>query len=349
MTASAIISGTIATLAEVGSSIGAGAATVGSAVAEGATAAGGAIADAAVTTGSAIADAAAATADTVGGIFTAGTEAGAAEGGTDAFVEGAIDATAENVADAAVNTGAAAEGLPEALAATGGTDAVVEGAIDATAENVADEAVNTGAAAEGGGIPWKEGLALGGLVGSAASGIYGGVSSHQAGKAQQKAYDAAAEAEMQEAANEASSLYRQAGIEDVKAAVSQISGEKEAEKRSRVLAADIGQMYADYAGNGLMVDGASKDTLGAALRTEVAEAQSDIDTIRDNAAMNVWTSQANAANYRTSALNRLYSGSNKASTYRTMGSTARSSGRTALGTSLLSAGGSLLSGGAKFL
>lgn len=73
------------------------------------------------------------------------------------------------------------------------------------------------------------------------------------------------------------------------AAVEQLRGEQEAERRARLMSYDIGSQYANYAGNGLMVDGSGKDTLGDVLRTTVTEGEEDIKTIRDNAAMNVWT------------------------------------------------------------
>jgi len=93
---------------------------------------------------------------------------------------------------------------------------------------------------------------------------------------------------------------RQAAIEQQKAGIAQIQAEQEAEQRSRAMAADIGAVYAGYAGNGLLVDGAG-GTFGNVLKTTVAEAQADISTIRDNARMSIWEHQSNAESLITSA------------------------------------------------
>jgi len=156
--------------------------------------------------------------------------------------------------------------------------------------------------------------------------IYGGVSAYQSGKAQQAAANEAAQnaltasqmqadAARQQAQAEADEYSRQARLEEARAGIEQIQGEQEAEKRSRQLASSVGSLYANYAGNGLLVDGNPSDTLGAALRTEVAEGQADISTIRDNTAINVWTRQSNALSLKTSAANALTAGHNAASSY----------------------------------
>lgn len=99
------------------------------------------------------------------------------------------------------------------------------------------------------------------------------------------------QAEAQNAA--AADSARLAGIEDQKAGIAQIQAEQEAERRSRMLADDIGSVYAGYAGNGLLVDGGG-GTFGNVLTTTVEEAQRDISTIRDNGRMSVWEHQSNA-------------------------------------------------------
>lgn len=164
--------------------------------------------------------------------------------------------------------------------------------------------------------------AIAGLIASAAGGGYSAYSSYQQGKAQETANRAAAEEAM-----------RQAELENERAGIAQLAGEQEAEKRSRQLAAAIGAEYATWAGNGLMVDGRGKDTLGSVLSTTVAEAEADISTIRDNAAMEVWGHQSNAAALRASAANSLIAGRNA--------SAAGTTGAVAGG---ISTGGSLLSG-----
>lgn len=167
------------------------------------------------------------------------------------------------------------------------------------------------------------------LAGAATSAVgagYSAYSSHQQGKAaNQQARAEAAEAE------------RQARLENKRAEIAQIQGEQEAEKRSRILAADIGSTYANFAGNGLLVGGAGKDTLGSVLTTQAAEAQSDISAIRDTTAMNIWTHQANASSLIASAGNRRIAGRN-----------ARRAGNTQAWGSLLSGGGGIAMGAGSY-
>ena len=146
-----------------------------------------------------------------------------------------------------------------------------------------------------------EAVVIAGMVATIAGAGYSAYSQHQQGKAANTAAKAAA-AESE----------RQAQLENERAGLAQIQGEQEAERRSRQLAADLGATYANYAGNGLLVDGAGKDTLGSVLKTQVAEGQSDISTIRDNTALNVWTHQSNAASLLASAANQRISGRNAA-------------------------------------
>lgn len=142
-------------------------------------------------------------------------------------------------------------------------------------------------------------VAVAALIATAAGGGYSAYSSYQQGKAQETANKAqAAESE------------RQAQLENERAAIAQIQGEQEAQKRSRQLAFDIGSTYANFAGNGLLVDGSPKDTLGSVLKTQVAEGQADISTIRDNTSLNVWTHKSNAASLIASAANQRIAGKN---------------------------------------
>lgn len=144
-------------------------------------------------------------------------------------------------------------------------------------------------------------MLIAGMITAIAGGAYSAYSSHQQGKAQQ----AQAKAEAEE-------MNRQAKLSEERAAIAQLQGEQEAEKRSRALAADIGSTYANWAGNGLLVDGAGnmKDSLTSVVNTQTAEAQADISTIRDNTAINIWEHQSNAASARASALNRQVYGKN---------------------------------------
>jgi len=196
---------------------------------------------------------------------------------------------------------------------------------------------------------------IGGLTTAAAAAgaglsTYEGISAYRQGRAQASQLRGAAAAAQAEADAAAAEQERQARIEAAKAGIAQIQGEQEAERRSRVLANDIGSMYANYAGNGLIVDGTAKDTIGAALRTQVGEAESDISAIRDNAAMDVWTHQANAASHRASAKNARIAGRNQAALYLSQAKDARRSGRNSMlasfGKAGLQIGGLALTAGA---
>lgn len=140
---------------------------------------------------------------------------------------------------------------------------------------------------------------MAGMVASAAASGYSAYSSYQQGKAQRTAAEA-----------EAAEGERQARLENERAGIAQTQGEQEAERRSRILAADIGSTYANFAGNGLLVNGSAKDTVGSVLSAQVREAQSDVSAIRDTTSLNVWTHQANAASLLATAANRRIGGRN---------------------------------------
>lgn len=165
---------------------------------------------------------------------------------------------------------------------------------------------------------WATSLAVVADVAMIAGTAYSAYAEHEQGKAQEQQYKAQA-AEQQ----------YQAQLEMERAGIAQVQGEQAAEARSRLLAAEIGSNYAAWAGNGLLVDGAGGlDTFGSVLTSSVAEAQTDISTIQDNAAINVWTHQANASSLIAGAKNNLVAGKNA----RTV------AGYNALGTSLSGAG-----------
>lgn len=240
-----------------------------------------------------------------------------------AAVGSALGSAASAVGSAAVAAGSAvASGIGSVGAATLGTAGVTAAADSAAAYTV-------------GGLVAAQSLASAGLS------AYEGVSSYQQGKAEAATLKDQAEAAEAEARGKANEMNRQASLEDIRAGIAQVGGEREAEKRSRLLAQDIGSMYADFAGNGLLVDGSSKDVVGAALRTQVGEAQSDISTIRDNSAMEVWTHMANASSYRASAANALTAGHNQATVLRSQAKSARKRGRSGLAMGLGKAGLSL--------
>ena len=116
-------------------------------------------------------------------------------------------------------------------------------------------------------------------------------------QAQSQLYQAQAESYAQQA-NENRML---AKVENEKAGIAQVQGERLAETRSRALASEIGGIYAGYAGNGLLVDGNEDDTFANVLKSSAAEAQHDITTINDNTAISVWDHQMNRRAYLANA------------------------------------------------
>ena len=124
--------------------------------------------------------------------------------------------------------------------------------------------------------------------------------------AQMQKENAKAQAEIQRRQAEAyemqaKDLERQSQIEQEKGALAQLQAEQEAEQRSRVLASDIGSLYANAAGNGLLVDAGSNDTFAHVLTSTVGEAQRDISTIKDNARISIWEHDSNAKSLLVSA------------------------------------------------
>ena len=100
--------------------------------------------------------------------------------------------------------------------------------------------------------------------------------------------------------------------------------------------------YADAAANGLLVSGSEGDAFGNVLKTQVTESQADVETMRANTAMNVWSREEaarsnlfSARQSRSAAEDSLFS----AREYRRQGRSAYRAGIT-------SALGTYLSGGA---
>ena len=145
------------------------------------------------------------------------------------------------------------------------------------------------------------GLAIAGIVAMVAgagvsiwSGYQANAASKTAANQQRAAADAAAQSQRMAADAQAQQLRDQAALagiqadtEDKKAGVAQAQGEIEARRRSLQLAADIGNAYAQFAGNGLLVDGGN-DSLGALLTAQTREAAQDVGIIRTNAENAVW-------------------------------------------------------------
>ena len=181
-----------------------------------------------------------------------------------------------------------------------------------------------------------------GLIGTAISAGYGAWSANQQGKAQAAEIkrqsqlqadnirrQAAAEAEaqraqsrmferqgmmdMMEAGKEkfrADEEMRQGEIAQEKANIEQSKGEREAARRSRILAQEIGEQYAQFAGNGFAVDANPNDTFGAIIRSSATEGQADISTILDNAKMNQWTFEEEKRTQQRNAANSLQGANN---------------------------------------
>lgn len=194
-------------------------------------------------------------------------------------------------------------------------------------------------------------LGIGAMTAMGAEAGIKAYSAYQQGKEGERRAKSEAEIQMKQAQAynlQAADLERQARHEEAKAGIAQIQAEQEAERRSRLLAADIGSAYANFAGNGLMVDGGSGDTVGSVLTTTAAEAARDISTIRDNGRMNVWEHQSNAKSLMTSAeTNRISAQSSLIGAKSTLksGKYARRAGVTSAVGELIGATGGLLKTG----
>lgn len=181
-----------------------------------------------------------------------------------------------------------------------------------------------------------------GLIGTALASGYAAYSSNQAGKEQaaniqrQSKIDAAnimrqanaqAEAQRAEARQaerqsimdmldssrekfRADEELRQGEIAQEKANIEQMKGEREAARRSRLLAQEIGEQYAQFAGNGFAVDASPTDTFGAIIRSSTIEGQADISTILENAKMNQWTFEEEKRTQQRNAANSLQGANN---------------------------------------
>lgn len=116
-----------------------------------------------------------------------------------------------------------------------------------------------------------------------------------------------------EASNEkfkADEEMRQGEIAQERANLEQLKGEREANKRSRQLAQEIGSQYANFAANGIAVDASPTDTVGSVIKSTVAEGQADISTILENAALNQWTFEEQKRSMQRSALGSLMGANN---------------------------------------
>lgn len=141
------------------------------------------------------------------------------------------------------------------------------------------------------------------MVAGAGVSIYSGYQANSAAKksanmqtdaanAAANAQRMAADAQAQQLRDQAALAGVQASVEDKKAAVAQEQGQIEAQRRMVQLSYDIGNMYAQYAGNGLLVDGGN-DTLGQLLTANTREAAQDVGIIKSNTENSVWEHSMN--------------------------------------------------------
>lgn len=168
-------------------------------------------------------------------------------------------------------------------------------------------------------------------------------STYQQGVAQKEANEANAKiAANQAAAQEAQAAEyeRQAALEKEKAGLDQLQGEQEAANRMRQRAAQIGSTYATAAGNGLLVSGSETDTFANVLKSQNVEDMADINTIKANTAMQVWSREEEARSMLFAADQARYGVSNSlisSSNYRSQAKSAYNNGI------LSAAGGALTS------
>ena len=135
----------------------------------------------------------------------------------------------------------------------------------------------------------------------------------EAQRAQARQFERTSLMDMMEAGNQkfrADEELRQGEIAQEKANIEQMKGEREAARRSRLLAQEIGEQYAQFAGNGFAVDAGPTDTFGAIIRSSTTEGQADISTILDNAKMNQWTFEEERRTQQRNAANSLQGANN---------------------------------------
>ena len=125
----------------------------------------------------------------------------------------------------------------------------------------------------------------------------------EAQRATARQYERQSLMDMMEAGNQkfrADEELRQGEIAQEKANIEQLKGEREAARRSRLLAQEIGEQYAQFAGNGFDVAASPTDTFGSIIKSSVTEGQADISTILENANMNKWSFEEEKRTHRRS-------------------------------------------------
>lgn len=135
----------------------------------------------------------------------------------------------------------------------------------------------------------------------------------EAQRAQAREFDRRSTMDLLEAGNQkfrAGEELRQGELAQERANIEQLKGEREAARRSRLLAQEIGEQYAQFAGNGFAVDANPTDTFGAIIKSSATEGQADISTILENAKMNQWTFEEEKRTQQRNAANSLQGANN---------------------------------------
>lgn len=113
-----------------------------------------------------------------------------------------------------------------------------------------------------------------------ASGAYTAYEQREAGKAQQQMYNLQAEQNR-----------KQAERETIQAGLAQVEAEKEAQRRTAQLGQDIGAVYANAAGNGVLLDSGGVKSV---LKSNVTEGYADVGAILNQANLTIWGHNQNA-------------------------------------------------------
>lgn len=155
---------------------------------------------------------------------------------------------------------------------------------------------------------------------SLAGGLYSAYEQREAGKAQQAMANAQAKQAQQQAENES-----------IRAGLAQVETEKEAQRRYTTLSQDLGAVYAGAAGNGVLLNSGSVDSIA---RANIIEAKSDVSNIFDQGNLTIQGHNDNAKAH-----------AEQAAMYRFQGEQARkAANRSAFG-SIISGVGGAVSGG----
>lgn len=123
----------------------------------------------------------------------------------------------------------------------------------------------------------------------------------EAGKAQQKMYNLQAQEQM-----------KQAELETQRAGMEQENAEIAAQERRRQLSQDIGSIYAQAAGNGVLIDSGSVQSIAEANRME---ANADVNNLLRKQNLAIWGHNQNSGAYaRQASLSKFQGRAAKAST-----------------------------------